>query len=397
MKKRFITFATIGIIILIVYIFLPEKVVTEFDSKEFKTQITNEGITLNKTEELEIVPKEAIHIKTPENVYGVYFTSWAIGTKNFKQKLEEIINTTSINSVVIDIKDYTGKISFETENQTINSVGSSENRIPDIKEYFEYLHSKNIYIIGRLSVFQDTHYANKYPQFAVKTLSGEIWRDRKKIPWIEAGAEEYWNYILEIAKESYTIGFDEINFDYIRFPSDGNMKDISYAFSNGRSRKEVMKSFYEFINKNMTELNIPHSADLFGLVTTASDDLGIGQYLEDALPYFDYIMPMVYPSHFADGWYNIPKPGKEPGKVVYLSMKRALERVSALGYNKEKLRTWIQDFDLGAVYTEQLVRDQIQSSLSLGINSFILWDPGIKYQLGALNIEEYTVKEETKE
>ncbi len=390
MKKQLLVITIIGTLMTAGYFFLPNEATTEFDSENLKSEVVN--VTQPELEK-EIVPEKIItHTETPENVIGVYFTNWAAGTKSYQDRLDNIINTTDVNTVVIDIKDYTGKIGFKTDNTLINEIGSSEERIRNIEEYFNYLHSKDIYIIGRLAVFQDTHYVEKYPESAVKTLDGKIWRDRKKIPWVEAGNEEYWNYILEIAKEAHKMGFDEINFDYIRFPSDGNMKDISYAHMEGRTRREVMKSFYEFLNTNMKEANITHSADLFGLVTTASDDLGIGQYLEDALPYFDYILPMVYPSHFADSWYNIPKPGKEPGKVISLSMAKALERTIAAGYDANKLRPWIQDFDLGATYTEQLVKDQIQASLDLGINSFILWDPAIKYQLGALNIEEYTIK-----
>ncbi len=386
MKSQLLFLTTAGIIMTAGYFVLPDSSPTEFDSKEI---VAGAEVTEETVPE-ELIPEDLVlHKKTPENVIGVYFTSWAAGTKSYQEKLDDIIENTSVNTVVIDIKDYTGKVGFLTENELINEVGGTEERIKNIKDYFKYLHEKDIYIIGRLSVFQDTHYVKKYPEVAVKTLSGEVWRDRKKIPWVEAGAEEYWPYIIEIAKEAYAIGYDEINFDYIRFPSDGNMKDIAYAHTDGRTRREVMKSFYEYLNKNMTELGIPHSADLFGLVTTASDDLGIGQYLEDALPYFDQIMPMVYPSHFADGWYNIPKPGKEPGKVIHLSMKRALERTVMAGYDANKLRPWIQDFDLGATYTPELVRDQIQASLSLGIQDFILWDPGIKYQTSALNIEDY--------
>lgn len=390
MKNQLLIIVTIGILMTAGYFFLPNESSVEFDSSTIIEKVEGAITEENIPEE---IPKKIItHIETPENVMGVYFTSWAAGTKSFQNKLEEIINTTDINTVVIDIKDYSGKVAFKTDNVLINEVGSTQERIKNIEEYFNYLHSRNIYIIGRVAVFQDTHYVEKYPEVAVKTLSGEIWRDRKKIPWVEPGAEEYWPYILEISKEAYALGYDEINFDYIRFPSDGNMKDIAYAHMNERTRRQVMTSFFEYLNKNMTEAGIPTSADLFGLVTTSVDDLGIGQYLEDAMPNFDYIAPMVYPSHFADTWNGIPKPGKEPGKVIRLSMQRGLERAVAAGYDANKLRPWLQDFDLGAVYTTQLVHDQIQASLDLGIKDFILWDPAIKYQLGALHIDDYIIK-----
>jgi hypothetical protein len=159
------------------------------------------------------------------------------------------------------------------------------------------------------------------------------------------GAEEYWKYIVSIGKEAYSVGFDELNFDYIRFPSDGNMKDISYPWSKTQKKSEVLESFFVYLEKNMRPTGAVISADLFGMTTTNSDDLNIGQVLEKALPHFDYIAPMVYPSHYPTGFMGFANPANKPYEVVKYSMDKAVLRAST---TPNKLRPWLQDFNLGA-------------------------------------------------
>ncbi|MFA5838548.1 MAG: putative glycoside hydrolase [Candidatus Paceibacterota bacterium] len=352
---------------------------------------------------------KATHIKTPEIVKALYMTSWVAGTPSFRKKVIDIIDRTEINSIVIDIKDYTGKISFEVEDPFLKEVGSSENRIPDIKEFIKTLHDKNIYVIGRVSVFQDHELVSKRPELAVKRASnGAVWKDHKGISWLDAGSKEVWDYAVAIGKESYRIGFDELNFDYIRFPSDGNMNDISYPFSEEKiladkenGKTVIMENFFRYLsNKLKKETNAPISADLFGMVTTNSDDLNIGQVLERALPYFDFIAPMVYPSHYPKTFIGLSNPASYPYEVVKYSMDFAVKRAIALDnvgiatttlpFNKttsksvKKLRPWLQDFDLGATYTAEMVRKQIQATYDSGLTSWMLWDAANTYTESAL-------------
>ena len=324
------------------------------------------------------------HIKTPKPLKAIYMSSWAAGSQSFREHMFDLASTTEINAVVIDIKDYTGKISFEVDDPEIQKFKAVEVRIPDIKELIETLHNMNIYVIGRISSFQDSHLINIHPEWAVKTKSGSVWKDNKGVKWLEVGAKPVWDYLINIAKYSYSIGFDEVNFDYIRFPSDGDLSTIQYEWTGGRPRSEVLKDFFMYVRANMSEIDMPISADLFGLTTSAMGDLGIGQVLEDALAYFDYVAPMVYPSHYGYGFNGIAKPATKPYEVIKIALEDGIKKAQRADLPPEKIRPWLQDFDLGAKYTPDMVRAQIQATYDVGLDSWMLWNAGARYQKKAL-------------
>lgn len=375
------------------YFWAPSKIYVKNEDLDLENiQVHSEALTINtldivyaKEDEPEEEKFIATHVETPEPLKAIYMSSWVAGTPTFREKLVKLIDETEINAVIIDIKDYTGKISFEVNEEPFKNLNSSEKRIPDIKYFIARLHDMGIYVIGRISVFQDPHLVSVWPEEAVKKASDKTlpWKDHKGISWIDAGSQKVWDYTLKLAEISYEYGFDEINFDYIRFPSDGNMKDIYFPHSDGKDKSDVVKSFFEYVNNNLND-KIVTSADIFGMTTTNTDDLNIGQILEDALLNFDYVAPMVYPSHFPNNWAGIPKPAEKPYDVIYKSMGRAVERAEALGVNPLKLRPWLQDFDLGANYTKELVRDQIQATYDVGLSSWMLWDPKNIYTREAL-------------
>ena len=168
------------------------------------------------------------HIKTPVPLRGIYMTSWVAGTPSFRDRVINFIQTSEINAVVIDVKDYSGQISFDTADPLIDELESEDIRVPDMKNLIDRLHADGIYTIARISVFQDPIFAVANPHLAVQTKEGEVWEDRKGLSWVDPAATEFWNYIARVAEATEAVGFDEINFDYIRFPSDGNMQDISF-------------------------------------------------------------------------------------------------------------------------------------------------------------------------
>lgn len=357
------------------------------------------------------------HIATPKVVKAVYMTSCIASGKKLRDPLVGIINSTELNSVVIDIKDYTGMISFDASDPrfVVNGKGC---HISDIKEFIALLHQKNIYTIGRVTVMQDTVYPKTHPDAAVKRRSdGAIWKDKKGLTFIDPGATEYWDYMIDLGKASYAVGFDEINYDYIRFPSDGDMSNIKFSRTGTTTKAAVMKKFYAHLAKGMHEAGIPISADLFGMTTTNTDDLNIGQILEDALRYFDFVAPMVYPSHYPTGFNGWKNPNDVPYGVVKFSMERAVTRANALeqkesgwvasrmstttgatassspkfvptGIYASKLRPWIQDFDYGKVYTEADVRAQKKAVYDAGLTSWMTWDPSNKYTPSAYDKED---------
>jgi hypothetical protein len=329
--------------------------------------------------------KEVSRIPTPESVKAIYVTNWVAGTKHLRDPLIKLVEDTELNAVVIDIKDYTGKIGFIPNDPDLVASGAGEARIADIDSFIQELHNKGIYVIGRLSVFQDSYMVKKEPDWAVKKSSDKsvVWKDYKGVSWLDAGDERVWNYVTKIALESWNRGFDEINLDYIRFPSDGNMKDIYFPASDGRIKQDVLEGFLKHISGELKKESIPVSVDLFGMVTTNTDDLGIGQVLEKALPYVDYVAPMVYPSHYPATWNGLANPAANPYEVIKISMSRAMERATAMGISTDKLRPWLQDFDLGADYTADMVRTQIKATNDIGLDSWMMWNASNKYTDGA--------------
>jgi hypothetical protein len=194
---------------------------------------------------------------------------------------------------------------------------------------------------------------------------------------------------LKIATTSYALGFDELNFDYVRYPSDGNMQDTNYTWTIGTSTKaEMLETFFSYLHDNLKNTGVKTSADLFGMTTTANDDLGIGQELLRTLPYFDFVDPMVYPSHYPPTWSGFKNPADHPYEVIKISMQGGIDKATNASSTPEKLRPWLQDFDLGAPYNAPEVRAEIKATNDVGLNSWLMWDAGNKYSPGAYLTEQ---------
>lgn len=334
-------------------------------------------------------PQKPEHLPTPGSVRAIYMTSWVASTKDWRERLVDFIDTSEINSVIIDVKDYSGMIAFDTGDKFIKDIGSQEVRIKDLREFINYLHERDIYTIARITVFQDPVYAENFPDVAVHTKNGNLWKDRNGLMYIDPGAREFWYYITRVAKASENVGFDELNFDYIRFPSDGNMNDIAFPVSDRVIEQGIVASsspyeivltgFFKYLRKELKDVGVPMSADVFGMTTTNTDDLNIGQVLESIDPYFDYIAPMVYPSHYPPDFQGLANPAAHPYEVVHFSMSEAVARLLAASSSPSKLRPWLQDFDLGAIYDAEKIRAQKQAVYDAGLTSWMMWDASNKY------------------
>jgi hypothetical protein len=366
---------------------------------------TYQGAAVSVATTSEVYIRIPTHVDTPKAVRGIYMTSCIASSKTLRENLVKLIDDTELNSVVIDVKTYDGYISFLPGTAEFTpAVGGCFVR--DMQDFIDYLHSKNIYVIGRVAAFQDAFRVKESPDLAVKKASATttIWRDYKGIPWIDAGAKPHWDYLVALAKDAHNIGFDEINFDYIRFPSDGNMRDIYFPWSKNEKKSDVIRTFFEYLHTKLSPQGIVLSADLFGMTTTNKDDLNIGQLLENALPYFDYIAPMVYPSHYPPSFLGLGDPNKHVYTVVNYSMSRAVERAIATtttiilpnarigtstlylkpSYDPKKFRPWLQDNNYPVVYTAEMVRDQIRAAYDAGLDSWMLWNAGNRYTRSAL-------------
>lgn len=406
-KKHHILIGLLIVIFIFViasFFAMPGVFATNYDTGEVSQKVkVGEEIV---TEE----PPVVLHFPKPDVVKTIYMTSCVVGTPSFRDDLVELIETTEINSIIIDIKDYTGSISFPPRRENLKQAwNAAECGTSDMGEFIKELHNKGIYVIGRITVFQDPLYTKNHPETAVKRASdGAVWKDHKGLSFVEVGAKSYWDYIVDLSHESYEIGFDELNYDYVRFPSDGNMKDIYYPFSNGTltadpedGKVTALQEFFKYLDSkvrpNPEDVDrLYTSADLFGMVTTNSDDLNIGQKLESALPYFDYIAPMVYPSHYPNGFNGYSNPNHYPYEVVEFSMSTAVGKIETLlsssttpqkikdRVHVQQLRPWLQDFDYGGDYGPTEVREQIQATYDAGLTSWMLWAPSNRYTKAAL-------------
>jgi hypothetical protein len=326
----------------------------------------------------------ATHVPTPSAVKGIYMTACVASTPSFRERVIASMKDTEINSLVIDYKDYTCTISYA--DSKIPEAAGKGCRVADLPAFIERLHKEGTYVIGRMTVFQDPLYAGNHPEVAVASVSrpGQPWKDKNGLAFIDPNFTSYWDRVVAMAKEMHSIGFDEINFDYIRFPSDGNMSDAKFALPASTTKAMVITDFFSYLHSQLEPQGIIMSADIFGQTTINTDDLGIGQILENALPYFDYIMPMVYPSHFIRGFGGFDNPAEHPYEVIKMTMIRAVERAIVASSTPTKLRPWLQDFDLGAKYTPEMVRAQVQATYDAGLTSWIYWNPSNVYNKAAL-------------
>lgn len=369
------------------------------------------------------------HVPLPAEVKNIYMTSCVAGTPSFRQQLLKLAQETEINSIIIDVKDYSGTISFPPESPAWKPAWENARcGTRDMREFIAMLHDNDIYVIARITVFQDPFYAPNHPELAVlRSDRTTVWRDHKGLSFIDVAAKPYWDHIIELAVESYNLGFDELNFDYVRYPSDGNMQDIyfpqSVAGDYGMDRQANLEAFFAYLHEAMHDESlfaayrhentgrdkaVPWtSADLFGMTTTNYDDLSIGQVQDRAAPYFDFIAPMVYPSHYPNNYLGLGNPNDHPYQIVFHAMKTGVDRMQSpttpmmgfkherIGtttpavYNKptygpEKFRTWIQDFDYGGDYDAADVRAQIQASYDAGVRSWMIWAPSNIYTKAAL-------------
>lgn len=424
------------LVLLVSFTILPSLLRTEYNATATlsNTQQPSEEAT-GPTEPTRDTRSAVAHVPLPDAVRAIYMSACVVGTPDFRERVVQFTRETEINSLVIDIKDFSGSIAFapsSTDWQYAWEAASCGAR--DMRAFLEYLHNEGLYVIGRITVFQDPLLTARKPEWAVKKADRTtVWKDHKGLSFIEVGAREYWDHLIKLAVDSYNIGFDELNFDYVRYPSDGPMLDISFPLSEageyGSDKQANLEAFFAYLSAAMSDPDlfnavrhentgrdtaIPYtSADLFGMTTTNFDDLSIGQIQERAAPYFDFIAPMVYPSHYPHGSFGYGNPNNYPYEIVYHAMADGVARMKASttplqgflhtpqtvinasgtaiatgmytkpSYGPDRLRTWIQDFDYGGDYDAADVRAQIEASYDAGVMSYMVWAPSNIYTKAA--------------
>lgn len=341
-------------------------------------------------------PPVAKPAEPPEFVKGIYVSADVAGSHKTFAGLVDLVDRTELNAMVIDLKDGYGTLTFVPTDPSLAAHIAKKPLIPDLKGFTQPLREKNIWLIARIFVFQDPAYVALHPEVAVKSkATGRVWRDRKGVPWVDPAHKAAWEYTVKIAREAYAGGFDEVQFDYIRFPSDGNMSDIRYPVFNAAktTKAENMKEFFAYLDQELTVLGVKTSVDLFGMVMWQPEtDFGVGQRLDFSAPYFDYISPMVYPSHYPDGWSGYANPAAYPYEVVHKNLLRGQPTIDRLRAENPDariatIRPWIQDFNLGATYGQDKVRAQMKASVDGKASGWLLWNARNTYTKAALKPE----------
>ena len=330
-------------------------------------------------------------------VRGIYLNAWAFGTRKF-HRLVALADSTEINAFVIDVKDDTGFLTYRSAVATAIRIGANQElRAPDTAARLAILKSKGIRPIARIVVAKDPLLAAKKPEWSIRTGKGGLWVDRKGTQWVDAFNDSVWVYAAELAAEAVKMGFVEIQYDYVRFPDEGKVRMATAVFPARKgtetSRMGVSRNL-QLLATRTRALGVPFTVDVFGLTTTAEDDMGIGQFWEDVVVVSDVVLPMVYPSHYGRGIYGVARPNSYPYTMVKRALEDGLRRSRALAPRKTaEIRPYLQAFTLGAPrYSPQHVRDQIRAAADVGIESWVLWNPRSVYARGYFKADSDAVR-----
>lgn len=346
----------------------------EIESTEILVE-QGENVILNEEQEQEkTMPEEQV---LPSQAKGMHLTVFAAASQFHKTRTDDLLNNTEMNAVVIDVKEIDGKISVK---DVANGLSYSTD-VPSVLPYLKSVKNRGLYAIARIVVFRDNVMPRKRPELAVKNPDGTVWQDRKKFTWLNPYKKAAVDYVLELAEKTADMGFDEIQFDYIRFPSDGNTKNCRYGVEHSSTTASAaIVDFLKQAKKRLSSKGIKISIDVFGLTTTEKSDMGIGQKIVEMTEQVDYVSPMIYPSHYNNGEYGIPNPNKEPYRTVYIALQGAKKRIPV-----EKLRPWLQDFSMkGVQYGPEEIKAQIQACYDCDVKTWLLWNAACKYTKSGL-------------
>lgn len=326
-------------------------------------------------------------------VKALYLTGWTVGSSARVQRFVDLAARTEVNAYVVDIKDDDGLVGYESQLPEVRAVGGWQKKY-NARKVLDAFDAAGIHVIGRVVCFKDPVLSSKRPELAVRTAKGGVWRDDKGLTWLNPYKREAWEYLVKVAKEGVALGFDEIQFDYVRFANDGDKKGMHFGDTGKRRKFDVINEFLAYARQEMPGVVL--SADVFGIICESpADTEDIGQYLEHVGRDIDYISPMVYPSHYARGQIinkiKFEKPDLDPYHVVYNTLVKAKNRIDAVPGYRARVRPYLQDFTaswLGSglykKYGGNEVRQQIKAVYEAGYEEWILWSASNRYSESGL-------------
>lgn len=320
----------------------------------------------------------------PFTVKSLYLTAETLAKEDKFNALLALADRTEINAMVLDLKDSEGLLLYDSQYQPARDLGAVQ-PVFDVRRRLATLKQHNIYAIARVVAMEDPFLARKRPDLAIRdSTTGGTWKTVNGIGWVNATKPAVWEYLTGIALEAASLGFDEVQYDYVRFPSDGNIDAIDLGAPNTLAvRTKAIQDFLATAHDALTQVGVALSADIFGIAMWDTNDNGIGQQLENLAPAVDYLSPMIYPSHFALGSIGFDIPNDHPYEVILESLKRGGARFAD---SKRKLRPWLQDFSygVGITYGPKEVRAQIQATIDYGASGWLLWNARNEFTEAAL-------------
>lgn len=341
--------------------------------------------------------KNTTHLLRPIRVKALYLTFWGASpkSKTFNNILS-IIDKTEINAVVVDIKNEYGNTSYKTDVKRANRYGVWHKRtIKNIDRFMHTLKEHDVYTVARIVTFKDELQAMNNPDYAIKKTNGKIWRNHDNMAWVDPFDRRSWRYVVDIAEDAAKRGFDEINFDYIRFPAKDGL-DLKKP-NNQKNRIKTIGAFLEYAKKRLQKYGVFVSVDTYGNILWSKDDNNIGQTVDVFAKHADYLCPMLYPSGFSYGSFGFDYPASQPYEVIYRSIKHISDKI-----DPNRIRPWVQAFrdyrKKRLHYGTFEVQEQIKAADDLRTNGWILWSPSSKYKKEYFlsEEEEHTLKRDNK-
>lgn len=328
--------------------------------------------------------------RVPVKVKGIYISAYVAGTPSMVDNLIAEMDRTEANALVIDLKDDFGRVACEMDSPLVQEVGSTKVYIRDIEDLMKKLDDHGIYAIARIPAFRDAWLGDVKPEWCIQKADGTVFRDRDGNAWVNPYKQEAWDYLAEIAIQAKKLGFEEVQFDYVRFCTEKGMQEAVFdeADVQGRSRTDIILEFMAHTYDRLKAEGLFVSADVFGAIINSSVNAdSVGQIYGEMAKHLDYISPMIYPSHYADGNYGIDHPDIHPYETISAALNDSRKELYFAGRDGGHIavvRPWLQDFTASwlanhITYGGPEVRAQIQAVYDCGYDEWMLWDASCKY------------------
>ncbi|MEY8394080.1 putative glycoside hydrolase [Lachnospiraceae bacterium 45-P1] len=375
---------------------LPEEAPSEEETSGIKV-IENVGPEKNKTISVRIVDENnpALPGREPTKVRGIYISGPMSGSTELFQNILDSMEGTEINTVVIDFKDDQGRITCQIDSPVATEIGACRPYVKDIRSLISSLKERGLYVIARVVAFRDPYLAEQKPEWSLHLADGSLYRDRQGMAWVDPYRIEVWDYLVEVGTAAKEVGFDEVQFDYIRFSTEGTMKQVVFdeEVTKGRSKTDAITEFVKYAYENLASQGLFVSADVFGTIIDSEIDANaVGQIYTEMAKHLDYICPMIYPSHYGAGNFGLDYPDKQPYETVLAALQKSKtvmeQAAEADGHvsSQAVVRPWLQDFTASYLgegkyisYGYEEIQKQIQAVKDAGYDEWMLWSAANRY------------------